>query len=139
MDCPETCPGNTIHLPVMVPGALFFCGDGHAAQGHGEIGGVACEVPVNLVCRFELRKGERIRWPRITNDQYMMTIGSARPLDDAVRIACSELVQWVASEYDLEETDALVWVTQIMELRVGNVCDPNYSAVAAVRREFLAQ
>jgi acetamidase/formamidase len=137
MDCPETCPGNTLHLPVHNPGGLFFCGDGHATQGHGEIGGVACEVPVNLVCRFELIKGQAIRWPRITNDRYMMVVGSARPLEDATRIACTELVDWVATEYGMDRADALVWITQVLELRVGNVCDPNYSVVAAVARQAL--
>ena len=137
MDCPEMCPGNTVHFPVRAEGGLFFCGDGHALQGHGEIGGVACEVPVNLVCRFDVRKGENISWPRVTNDEYMMTVGSARPLDDAARIACSELVKWVAQDYRLDEAEALVWLTQIIELRIGNICDPNYSVVAAVRREHL--
>ncbi len=137
MDCPETCAGNTIHLPVLVDGALFFCGDAHAAQGHGEVGGVGCEVPVNLVCRFELVKNQKIDWPRITNDEYMMTVGSARPLEDAARIATRELIRWVSAEYDMTEIDALVWLTQVIELRVGNICDPNYSVVAAVRREFL--
>lgn len=137
MDCPETCPGNTIHLPVLNEGALFFCGDGHALQGHGEIGGVACEVPVNLVCRFELIKGQAISWPRITNNRYMMVVGSARPLEDATRIACTELINWVAADYEMSHTDALVWITQTLELRVGNVCDPNYSVVAGVEREVL--
>ena len=73
----------------------------------------------------------------MTNDEYMMTIGSARPLDDAVRIACSELVRWVAAEYSLDESDALLLMTQIIELRIGNICDPNYSVVAAVKREYL--
>lgn len=139
MDCPETCPGNTVHLPVRVDGALFFCGDGHAAQGHGEIGGVACEVPVNLVCRFELLKGQTIRWPRITNDHYFMTVGSARPLEDATRIACSELVEWVAESTGLSLEDALVWTTQVVELRVGNVCDPNYSVVAAIPKAAMEE
>ena len=137
MDCPETCAGNTVHLPVLNEGALFFCGDGHATQGHGEIGGVACEVPVNLVCRFELIKGQAIGWPRITNNNYMMVVGSARPLEDATRIACTGLVDWVSTEYDMNSTDALLWITQILELRVGNVCDPNYSVVAAVERRLL--
>ncbi len=137
MDSPEVCAGNTLHLPVIVDGGLFFCGDGHAAQGDGEIGGVACEVPVNFVCRFELIKGQAIKWPRITNEDYMMVVGSARPLDDATRIACAELVRWVADEYDMCVGDALVWLTQVIELRVANVCDPNYSVVAAVSRKFL--
>ncbi len=137
MDCPETCAGNTVHLPVNVEGGLFFCGDGHAAQGDGEIGGVACEIPVNLVCRFELVKGQTIAWPRITNDEYLMTVGCARPLEDATRIACAELVEWVAKERGMPVDEALLWLTQVIELRVGNAVDPNYAVVAKVRRAYL--
>lgn len=137
MDCPETCAGNTVHLPVQVEGGLFFCGDGHAAQGDGEIGGVACEIPVNLVCRFELHKGRHIRWPRITNDEYLMTVGCARPLEDATRIACAELVEWVAGERGLAHEETLLWLSQVIELRVGNVVDPNYAVVAKVQRRYL--
>ena len=67
----------------------------------------------------------------------MMVVGSARPLEDATRIACTGLVNWVSGEYDMNSTDALLWITQILELRVGNVCDPNYSVVAAVERRLL--
>ena len=108
MDCPEARPGNTMHFPVRAKGGLFFCGDGHAVQGHGEIGGVACEVPVNLICSFGAKKGENIDWPRVTNDEFFMTIGCARPLEDAARIACRELVKWVAGKYELEEAEALI-------------------------------
>jgi len=137
MDCPETCPGHQIHLPVLNEGALFFCGDGHALQGHGEIGGVACEIPVNLVCRFELIKQQPIQWPRVVNDTHRMVVGSARPLEDAVRIACCELAEWVATDTGREQTDVLLWLTQVVELRVGNVVDPNYSVVAAVAESDL--
>ena len=59
-------------------------------------------------------------------------------MEDATRIACAELIEWVAEEYDMDRNDALVWITQVLELRVANVCDPNYSVVAAVEREALA-
>lgn len=137
MDCPEMCAGNTVHLPVNVEGGLFFCGDGHAAQGDGEIGGVACEIPVNLACRFELIKGQRIAWPRITNDNHLMTVGCARPLEDATRIACAELIEWIIAQYALAREDALLWLSQVIELRVGNVVDPNYAVVAKVHRRYL--
>ncbi|MFW6060453.1 MAG: acetamidase/formamidase family protein, partial [Phycisphaeraceae bacterium] len=137
MDCPETCAGNTVHLPVNVEGALFFCGDGHAAQGDGEIGGVACEIPVNVTCRFEVIKDQAIRWPRITNDEYLMTVGCARPLEDATRIACAELVEWVAGEKHMDAEEALLWLSQVIELRVGNVVDPNYAVVAKVHRRYV--
>ena len=94
---------------------------------------------MNLVCRFELAKGQTIDWPRITNDDYIMVVGSARPLEDATRIACTELVKWVAEDTGMSIPDALIWITQVVELRVGNVCDPNYSVVAAVERSALEE
>ena len=137
MDCPDTCAGHTLHLPVQVDGALFFCGDGHAAQGDGEIGGVACEIPVNLVCRFELRKNAAIDWPRITSATHRMTVGCARPLEDATRIACAELIDWVCADKAVARDEALLWLTQAIELRVGNVVDPNYAVVAKLREAWL--
>lgn len=137
MDCPEMCAGNTVHLPVNVEGGLFFCGDGHAAQGDGEIGGVACEIPVNVTCRFEVIKGQTIAWPRVMNEEYLMTVGCARPLEDATRIACAELVEWVAAEQGMDAEDALMWLTQVIELRVGNAVDPNYAVVAKLQRRYL--
>ena len=87
MDAADVCPGNTIQLPVNVPGALLHIGDGHAAQGDAEVCGVATEIPTRGVLTVDLIKDRPIATPRVESSEFLMTIGSARPMEDAARIA----------------------------------------------------
>src|SRR5579872_1937616 len=137
MDCRDTCPGNTVHLPVRVPGALFYTGDAHGNQGDGELCGVALEISARSVLRFELIKGRAISWPRIESPTKLMAVGSARPMEDAARIAYAELVEWLAADHGYERLDAYQLLTQLGELYVGNMVDTNYSLVAGIRKEHL--
>ena len=72
MDAPEARPGYTLYLPVNVPGALLYMGDGHAAQGDGEVAGTAIEVPLRVRLQVDLIKGKKIAWPRFENDTSLM-------------------------------------------------------------------
>ena len=82
-------------------------------------------------------KGEAIQWPRIESPTKLMTVGSARPMEDAARIAYTELVEWIASDHGFEHLDAYQLLTQLGELYVGNMVDTNYSLVAAIAKEHL--
>ena len=84
MDFNEVVEGVTMYFPVYEKGALFMLGDGHAAQGDGEIDGAAIETSFNVRFTVNLIKGKRIDWPRLVNDKYIMSIGSTRPLMDAL-------------------------------------------------------
>jgi amidase len=137
MDCRDTCPGNTVYLPVRVPGALFFTGDAHGNQGDGELCGVAMEISARSVFTFQLIKGQAISWPRIESPAKLMVVGSARPMEDAARIAYAELVEWLAADHGYERLDAYQLLTQLGELYVGNMVDTNYSLVAGIRKEYL--
>ena len=137
MDVPDTCPGNTVYLPVRVDGALFYTGDCHVAQGQGELCGVALEVTARVTVTFELIKGREIAWPRIESDEHVMTVGSARPMEDAARIAYTELVKWLSEDYGFEALDAYQLLTQAGELYVGNMVDTTYSLVARCPRRHL--
>ncbi len=138
LDCPETCPGNEVHLPVHNPGALFFIGDAHACQGDGEITGVAAEVPARVTVRFRLLKGGApLAWPRIVSDEHLMVAASARPLEDCARIAHRELVHWLASDYDLSARDAYHLIGLAGEMRVGNLVNPLYTVVSKIARANL--
>src|SRR5579859_1704853 len=90
MDAPEVRPGYTLYLPVNAPGALLYLGDGHAAQGDGEVAGTAIEVPMKIRLTVGLIKGQKIGWPRFESESSIMTVGAYRPLDDALRIAFAE-------------------------------------------------
>ncbi len=137
MDVRDTCPGNTLYLPVNVEGALFYTGDMHGAQGDGEVCGVALEISGRAVLSFDLIKGKAIEWPRIESPDKLMAVGSARPMEDAARIAYVELVRWLADDYDFDPLDAYQLLTQAGSLYVGNMVDPNYSLVAGLQKSHL--
>ena len=82
-------------------------------------------------------QGEAIAWPRIESPDKLMAVGSARPMEDAARIAYAELVEWLAADHGYERLDAYQLLTQLGELYVGNMVDTNYSLVAGVRKEYL--
>lgn len=135
MDVPDTKPGNILYLPVRVPGAYFFTGDCHAGQGDGELGGVALEISAKVTLRFELIKRKAILWPRIESPDAYMTVGSARPMEDAARIAYAELIGWLV-EMGWDQIEAYQALSQIGGLTVGNMVDTTYSLVAKIGKQY---
>src|SRR5258706_456344 len=103
MDAPEASVGNTAYFPVNVRGALLYLGDGHAAMGDGEIAGTAIEVPMHARVQVDVIKGQTIGWPRFENARQLMAVGAYRPLDDALRIAFTELIGWIRAETTLSD------------------------------------
>jgi amidase len=137
MDAPEASAGTTLYLPVNVSGALFYFGDGHAAQGDGEVAGTAIEVPMRARLRFELLKGKKLNWPRFENDRAIMAAGIYRPLDDALRIAFTELVAWIHADYGLSELDAYELLSKVAKIHLTEMVDPNYVVIASIDKRFL--
>jgi acetamidase/formamidase len=137
MDTPEMRAGVTCYLGVNVPGALLSLGDGHARQGEGETCGVAVETAMNTVIAVDLIKGRPCPWPRLESDTHIMSAGSARPLEDAFRIAQHDLVTWIAAEHGLDPLDAYQLVTQAVESPLANVCDTNYTSIAKFPKRYL--
>ena len=137
LDAADVKEGATVYLPVFHPGALFYFGDGHALQGDGEIIGSGLETTMDVTLQFELIKGRRIRWPRIESDTHIMVAASVRPLIDALRIAYVELIEWLIAEYGFEKMEALQVASQVGEVRVANVVDPNYTVVAKFPKSLL--
>jgi len=130
MDAADVREGTTVYLPVFHPGALFYFGDGHAAQGDGEVCGSGLETSMDVAFRFGLRKGKAIAWPRFEDAEHIMVAGSARPLSDALRIGFVELVEWLVAEYGFSKPDAYQLVSQVAVVRVANMVDPLYTVVA---------
>jgi acetamidase/formamidase len=137
MDTPEMRAGVTCYLGVNVPGGLLSLGDGHARQGEGETCGVAVETAMNTVIAVDLIKDVPCPWPRLESDTHIMSAGSARPLEDAFRIAQHDLVRWLEAGYGLDPLDAYQLVTQAVESPLANVCDPNYTSVAKLAKRYL--
>ena len=137
MDSPEASVGNTVYFPVNTAGAMLFLGDGHAAMGDGEVAGTAIEVPLRSRVQVTVIKGKKINWPRFENKDYIMTVGAYRPLDDALRIAFTELVGWIHTDYGLSEMDAYELLSQVAEIHLNEMVDPNYVIVAKINKKFL--
>jgi len=137
MDCVETKTGTTLYFPVFVKGALFMLGDGHAAQGDGEICGTGLECSLDVTVKVDVIKGKEIYWPRFEDDEYIMVAASTRPLIDAFRVAHVELINWMVSDYGFDRWDALQLVSQAGITRVGNVVDPKYTVVAKFPKKYL--
>lgn len=138
MDCVETKEGTMLYLPVWVRGAYLAFGDVHAAQGDGEICGVALETTAEVTVKLEVIKDRTIEWPRLEDEAYIMTTGSGRPLMDCVRIAQIELVKWLVDDYGFEKWEAFQVISQAGTMRIGNVVDPNYTVVAKFPKRCLA-
>ena len=137
MDAADVCPGNTIILPVNVEGGFLYIGDGHAAQGDAEICGVATEIPTTGTLKVDLVKQLSLTNPRVESDEFIMTIGSARPMEDAARIAFYELIMWLESDYGIEKLVAYQLCSQGARVRLANMVDTLYSVVAKFPKKYL--
>ena len=129
--------GVTVYFPVAVEGALLFVGDGHAIQGDGEIVGTGIEVSMNVAFTVRVQKGRKIQWPRAENATYILTAGNARPLDQALQHATTEMSRWLMSDYGLDKAGAHLLMGQCVEYEIGNVFDPAYTIVCKIKKSLL--
>jgi amidase len=138
MDYRRFGPGTTAYFPVSAPGALFFLGDGHFAQGDGEIVGTGIETSFEVEFTVWLRKGRAIGWPRGETAEHIFAIGNARPLDQALQHATSEMMAWLASDYGLDAVAASHLLGQAARYDVANVFNPAYSLACRLEKRVLA-
>ena len=136
MDYRGFCEGVTVYLPVFVAGALFHIGDGHAVQGDGEIVGTGIEISFDVQFTVDVIKGREIGWPRAENDDYILTAGNARPLDQCVQHATTEMVRWL-NALGLEGNAPHILLGQCVQYDMGNVFDPAYTMVCKVKKSIL--
>lgn len=123
LDNKDLVAGSVLHLPVHVPGGLLSLGDGHALQGDGEVSGAALETSLRGTIEVRLRKGERLNWPRAETPTHYMTMGLDPDLDEAVRLATREMVDFLAREKRLSRDDAYILTSLAADLRVTQAVD----------------
>lgn len=138
MDYRRFVAGTTVYLPVFMPGALFGLGDGHATQGDGEIVGTGIETSFDVQFTVRLLKGKPIGWPRGEDGDFIFTVGNARPLDQAVQHATTEMLRWLAQDFGLDTADASTILGQCVEYDLGNIYDPAYTMVCKLPKRILA-
>jgi amidase len=137
MDFNEIVEGATLYLPVNVPGALFYLGDGHAAQGDGELNGNALETSMEVEFSVDVLPGKHIETPRVESATHIMAVGLAGSIDDAFRTATSGMAQWLADEYKLTPTEVAQVLGTSAEYKVSEVADRNAGVVLKINKQRL--
>ena len=123
MDNKELVAGSTVYLPVHVKGALFSAGDGHAAQGDGEICVTALETSLRGTFQLSVRKGRRLSWPRAETPGHFITMGFDEQLDTATRIAVNEMMDLLVKEKGLSREEAYILISDTVDLRITQLVD----------------
>ncbi len=131
-------PGTTAWFPVAVPGALFYLGDGHACQGDGEIVGTGIETSFEMEVTFQVLK-RRITWPRGETAEDIFTVGNARPLDQALQHATTEMMRWLGEDYGLDARAASHVMGQVVRYDVGNVFNPAFTVGCRIAKKWLVR
>jgi amidase len=135
MDLVEVCPGNTLHLPVFVPGGRLYLGDAHAAMGHGELSAAGLEMPSESVITVQLIKNKKLAGPRIESPTEIMAVATGSPMERSMAEAFSRLILWMEADYGWDRWKAYDLLTHVARLSIG------YYAIgtvaAKVAREYL--
>ncbi|MBU6360944.1 MAG: acetamidase/formamidase family protein [Chloroflexi bacterium] len=139
MDYNGFVAGVTVYFAVNAPGALFHLGDVHAVQGDGEISGTGIEISSEIQFTVRVLKDTHNIWPRGENVDYIFTCGNARPLDQALQHATTEMSRWLMADYGLDGVAVGLLMGQAVKYEIGNVFDPAYTVVCKMPKKILAQ
>jgi amidase len=138
MDYREFGEGVTLYFGVNHPGALLFLGDGHAAQGAGELTGDALETSMEFSFSVDLIKGKALNMPRAENAEYRMASGIANSLPEAVQAATTNLSQWLTDDYKLTANEIALVLGTAIQYDVAELVDPLVHVVARINKKALA-
>ena len=119
MDIIETCPGNTIYLPVFVEGALLYLGDAHATMGHGELSASGLEMAAHTTITVNVIRDKKIPVPRIESPDEIMTIATGCPMERSIAEAVSMLILWMEADYGWDRWRAYDLLTHAGQISVG--------------------
>jgi acetamidase/formamidase len=137
MDFNEVAEGATIYLPVMVPGAMFYLGDGHAAQGDGELNGNALETSMDVEFTVDVIPGKRVPGPRVESATHIMAVGLDGSIDDAFRDATANMAGWLTEKYALTPNEVAEVLGTAAEYKVSEVADRNAGVVLKINKDKL--
>lgn len=139
LDIQEVTNGNRVMFPVFHEGAYLYFGDVHALQGDAECNGMgAIEIRGHLRLKVDLMPApKKMIWPRIETPTHICTVGCARPLDDALRIAFEEMVYWLEEGYGFSPNEAYMLLGQIAEARATQMVNPKYTYICKVAKKYL--
>jgi acetamidase/formamidase len=139
MDSPEVREGTTLYLPVYQPGALLLLGDGHAAQGDGELPGQGLETSMDVQFRVDVIPAHALGQPRLESADAMMIMGTGATLDAAMKSATTQMSRWLADTYGLTPHDIAPLLGTAMRYEIAEVVDSEFNVVARLDKDVLAK
>jgi acetamidase/formamidase len=138
LDNKELVAGTTLFLPVHIKGALFEIGDGHAAQGNGEVDITAIETSLIGNLQFILHKGKSLHWPRAETPTHIITMGCDRDLNAATHIAVREMISYLMEEKKLSKADAYMLCSVAVDVNITQLVDGNVGVHAMLPKVIFA-
>jgi len=147
LDVRELCAGSRLYLPVYNPGALFSCGDGHAAQGDGEVCINGIECPLDVTLRFHLHKHQSLAGPLVESSEAAapdspanawVVVETGTDLADTARAATSRMVDLLISRWGFSPVHAYILCSATLKLRLSQVVnEPVYTVSGAIAKQIL--
>ena len=139
LDNKELVAGSSLFIPVHVKGALFEVGDGHAAQGNGEVDITAIETSLIGKFQFVLHKGKSLRWPRGETKTHIISMGCDRDLNVATHIAVREMIQYLMDEKHLSKSDAYMLCSVAVDVNITQLVDGNVGVHAMLPKSIFTK
>jgi len=139
LDNKELVQGSTLFIPVHVKGALFEIGDGHAAQGNGEVDITAIETSLKGTLQFIVHKGKTLKWPRAETPTHIITMGCDRDLNAATHIAVREMIRYLMEEKKLSQADAYMLCSVAVDVNITQLVDGNVGVHAMLPKAIFVK
>ena len=149
LDVRELCAGSKLYLPIYNPGALFSCGDGHAAQGDGEVCINGIECPLDVTLRFHLHKHQQLSGPLVESSEAVapdttadswIVLESGVDIASAARAATSRMVDLLVSRWGFNEVHAYILCSVALKLRLSQVVnEPVFTVSGAISKQILPE
>ncbi len=136
MDNKELVAGTTLYIPVAAKGALFQAGDGHAAQGNGEVDITALETYLTGTFRFVVHKGKSLLWPRAETPEYYISMGFSKDLKEATEHALRDMIDFLMTEKKLSRDDAYMLSSVSVDMNITQLVDGNVGVHAMLPKKI---
>ncbi|HTH56812.1 MAG TPA: acetamidase/formamidase family protein [Cyclobacteriaceae bacterium] len=139
LDNKELVAGTRLFIPVHVKGALFEIGDGHAAQGNGEVDITAIETSLKGTLQFIVHKGKSLKWPRAETQTHIITMGCDRDLNAATHIAVREMIKYLTDEKKMSPADAYMLCSVAVDVNITQLVDGNVGVHAMLPKSIFVR
>lgn len=139
LDNKELTAGTSLFIPVFVKGALFEIGDGHAAQGNGEVDITAIETSLKGKLQLVVHKGKKLQWPMAETPTHIITMGLDRDLNAATHIAVRQMIRYLMEEKKLSQADAYMLCSVAVDVNITQLVDGNVGVHAMLPKAIFVK